>query len=199
MPDSSVDQQKEVEFYAASVAGWINTSLEHDKSLLALSAGGLGLLLTLLIAFGVENAALLVLYVSAILSFLSAVIATLAIFHRNKVHIQRVLGGEAGTDPRLGVLDKFSVASFALGAIFTTIIALSTAVASFTNKERSMASSSKPAGTVEHLGKSLNGLGGLRPQPANSPASQAPATPASQSTTPAPSKGVGSGSPGNGG
>jgi hypothetical protein len=39
--------QKEVEYYAAQVNAWLNTKFEHDKSLLTLSAGGLGLLISI--------------------------------------------------------------------------------------------------------------------------------------------------------
>ena len=42
-PDETT-RLKEVEFYAANVGAWLNTSLEHDKSILTLSAGGIGLL-----------------------------------------------------------------------------------------------------------------------------------------------------------
>lgn len=48
MSPEEIDDQKRVEYYAASVNAWFNTSLEHDKSLFTLSAGGIGLLITLL-------------------------------------------------------------------------------------------------------------------------------------------------------
>lgn len=48
-------QEKDIQFYAASVTAWFNTRLEHDKSLLALSAGGIGLLVTLLTTVGVKS------------------------------------------------------------------------------------------------------------------------------------------------
>lgn len=80
MTPEEIKNQKEVEFYAASVNAWFNTSLEHDKSLFTLSAGGIGLLLTLLTTVGLSSAESLVLYIGAILSFLSAIIAILLIF-----------------------------------------------------------------------------------------------------------------------
>lgn len=41
-----IEDQKRVEFYSAGLAAWYATRLEHDKSLLTLSAGGIGLLMT---------------------------------------------------------------------------------------------------------------------------------------------------------
>jgi hypothetical protein len=37
---------KDVEFFAAGVNAWYNTALEHDKSIFALAAGSIGLLVS---------------------------------------------------------------------------------------------------------------------------------------------------------
>jgi hypothetical protein len=42
--DNDDIKKKEIAFYTAGVTAWYNTSLEHDKSLFTLSAGGIGLL-----------------------------------------------------------------------------------------------------------------------------------------------------------
>ena len=55
MAQNEIDEQKKIEFYAASVAAWYESSLEHDKSLLTLSAGGIGLLITLLTTVGLGS------------------------------------------------------------------------------------------------------------------------------------------------
>ncbi len=61
-----IEDQKRVEFYSAGLAAWYATRLEHDKSLLTLSAGGIGLLMTLMTTVGVSSAESLVLYVCAL-------------------------------------------------------------------------------------------------------------------------------------
>ena len=38
MTQEEIDDQKKIEFYAASVSAWYESSLEHDKSLLKSSA-----------------------------------------------------------------------------------------------------------------------------------------------------------------
>lgn len=40
-------EKKELEFYKAGISAWYTTAFERDKSLLTLSAGGIGLLMTL--------------------------------------------------------------------------------------------------------------------------------------------------------
>lgn len=84
------DSQKRIEYHAASYNAWFNTSLEHDKSLLALSAGGIGLLLTLLTTIGLSSAEALVLYVSAIMCFVVALVAILVVFRRNRTYIENI-------------------------------------------------------------------------------------------------------------
>jgi len=186
MSHDPTQQQKEVEFYAAAVAAWLNTSLEHDKSVFALSAGGIGLLITLLTTVGLSNVVLLVLYVTAILAFLSSLIAVLAIFRRNRTHIEQVFLGNRAPDPLLTVLDQVAVASFGIGAILTAVIGISTAVSSYSTKEKTLASENKQVPTGEQLNKSFNGLGGLQQQSIGVASSPAPSPATAPAPAPAP-------------
>ncbi len=70
MAAEDINEKKEVAFYTAGVTAWYNTSLEHDKSLFTLSAGGIGLLITLIRTVGVPSAETLILYIAAMISFL---------------------------------------------------------------------------------------------------------------------------------
>jgi hypothetical protein len=49
---AEMHRERELAFYAASLDAFYNTSLEYDKGLFALCAGGLGLLVTLLTTVG---------------------------------------------------------------------------------------------------------------------------------------------------
>lgn len=53
-PDS-IEQQKDVAYYSALVSAWIQTKMERDKTLASLSAGGIGLLVTILSTVGVQK------------------------------------------------------------------------------------------------------------------------------------------------
>jgi hypothetical protein len=190
MSTDPIQQQKDVEFYAAAVTAWFNTSLEHDKSVFALSAGGIGLLITLLTTVGLSNVVLLILYVVAILAFLSSLIAVLAVFSRNRTHIEQVFLGNRAPDPVLTVLDLIAVATFGIGAILTAVIGISTAVVSYSTKEKIMATENKQVQTGEPLNKSFNGVGNLQPQITDN----APSPPPVQAPAPAPTVGTSSSS-----
>jgi hypothetical protein len=202
MSPDEIRQEKEVEFYAAGVTAWYNTSLEHDKSLFGLSAGGIGLLITLLTTVGVSSACLLGLYIAAILCFLASLCVLLVIFRRNRTHIEQVLSGTAPrSDPWLERLDLAAILAFGAGVIFTAVVGISAAVNSLIDKkEKAMANETKINSSTRafvgdsfnklsnlkpgtDLGKSFNGVGNLQPQPTVS--TPAPA-PAASTPTPAP-------------
>ncbi len=139
MTSEDIEDQKRVEYYAASVSAWYNTSLEHDKGIFTLSAGGIGLLLTLLTTVGLYSAEALILYIGAILSFVISLLAVLIVFKCNQTHIQEILSGKSiSNDPVLNKLDSIAIYAFGIGAIFTAIISISTAVHSYTTNEKTM-------------------------------------------------------------
>lgn len=172
MSDSDLKKQqnaqKDIEFYAAAVAGWLNTRLERDKSLLALSAGGIGLLITLLTTVGVSSAEGLVLHLMAMFSFLACLVVVLIIFEKNSSHIEDALKlGAPPLDPLLTKLDNIAVAAFGLGIIFSSVIGISAAINSYsTNKEKIMANESKQKNLTTnstYTADSVNGISNLKP------------------------------------
>ena len=82
-----IHKLKEIEYYSNSVNAWFNTRLERDKSILTISAGGLGLLITILTAFGVNNKVELIIFFLAILCFLTAIILIVIVFTRNASYL----------------------------------------------------------------------------------------------------------------
>lgn len=164
MTPEEIKNQKEVEFYAASVNAWFNTSLEHDKSLFTLSAGGIGLLLTLLTTVGLSSAESLVLYIGAILSFLSAIIAILLIFRCNRAHIEKIISGESEiNDPILKRLDAIVLWSFGIGVLFTAVIGISAAINSYSTKEKNVTNETTKSKNSKPLNESFNGAKNLQP------------------------------------
>jgi hypothetical protein len=189
---------KDVEFYAAGVNAWYSTSLEYDKSIFSLSAGGIGLLITLLTTVGLTAAWLKFLYVAAILCFMTSLVAVLVIFRRNRNHIEQVLGAGGGTvkeDPLLKRLDLAAIISFGTGAALASTIGITIAFTPSKPKEESMSSdsqkpTSQPTPSLESFDgiknlqptggftKSFNGIGNLQPQPTASAPVPQPAAPA---------------------
>lgn len=120
-------EKKEVAFYSAVVAGWFNTRMERDKSLLTLSATGVGLLITLLKNFGAASVETRLTYIGAILSFCTCIIAVLCIFKRNATHLEEIIHSNATNDPLLEKLDFIALYSFGIGIIFSSAIGISSA------------------------------------------------------------------------
>jgi len=191
------DQEKELQFYSAVVNAWFSTRAELDRSLLTLSAAGIGLLVTLLSTIGVGSAEGVVLYVAALLSFLVCLGTVLWIFARNASHLQDIVHSGAPTDKVLGVLDVTAAISFLVAALLSCIIGIATAVQSFRSHEVSMSENQKTHGLTQDsfngatnmrpaqtdLTKSFNGAAALRPSSSSASTSQTavPATP--QGTT----------------
>lgn len=178
MTDNDLIKQKEIEFYAGGVTAWYNTRIEHDKSLLTLSAGGVGLLITLITTIGVSSAEGLVLYILAIFSFIVCLGAILIIFKKNSVHIEDALKSEMPlSDPLLAKLDNIAIMAFSAGIIFSSVIGVSAAINSYSNKVNAMTNENKQkAGfandsvngvsnlkSAEILNKSFNGVNNLKP------------------------------------
>jgi hypothetical protein len=209
MTPEEIEHQKVVEYYAASVNAWYSTSLEHDKNVLTLSAGGIGLLITLLTTVGLTSAEALVLYIGAITSFLVALISILFIFRRNQTYIEQVLtGNNTGTETVLAKADTIVLLAFGIGVVFTAVIGFATAIHSYTSKEKNMTTedskSTHPVFLTDTsiidptniglgiesfngaavLNKSFNNVVSLKPQNlASTPAACSPASPQNQSGT----------------
>jgi hypothetical protein len=195
MTEQEIHEQKQIEFYAAAVNAWLGTSLEHDRSLITLSAGGIGLLITLLSTVGLHSVESLILYIMALIAFTTCLTAVLWIFKRNRAHLEHAIHGDnTVTDPLLTVLDTVAIVSFLFGAVLAATIGVAAAVHSFEtremlmsqDKDRHMANDSingilnvRP---IDPLSKSFNGVTNMKPapqQPASTPATP-PAAPAPQ-------------------
>lgn len=195
MTREEIDEQKRIEYYAASVTAWFNSSLEHDKSILTLSAGGIGILITLLTTVGLDSAEALVLYFCAIICFLIALISILIVFRRNNTYIEKILSGKSTSiDPVLSILDAMAKWAFGLGVVFTAIIGMSTAIHSYTTKEIIMANetgSKIGAGSYNGVSRiqpstetrSFNGVANLQPQAGSSSTGTSAAIPSPASAT----------------
>ncbi|SKA71174.1 hypothetical protein [Enterovibrio nigricans] len=157
------NKEKEVEFYAATVGAWLNTKFELDKSLLTLSTGAIGLLVTLLTTVGASSVEGLVLYFVALLSFLVCIVSILFVFKRNAKHLEGIVTETQTNDPLLKSLDTSAAISFVFGVILTLIIGGTTAINQFIEKEMKM---TKEVNKTIHnvaVGDSINGLEALRP------------------------------------
>ena len=81
--DDDTRKQKDVAFYSSLVGAWIETRMERDKTIIVLSAGGIGLLVGIVSTSGVESAWELTFYAVALLAFLGAILVCLWVLRRN--------------------------------------------------------------------------------------------------------------------
>lgn len=106
----------------AAFNGWVQTSLERDKSILTISAGAIGLLITLLNVYGPASEMELLVYLTAILFFVIAILCAVFIFGRNKIYLEEVIKNNSPSDGHLAALDKVIIYSFMTGIVFSAII-----------------------------------------------------------------------------
>jgi hypothetical protein len=114
-------RQKTVAHYSAAVTGWFATRLELDKSLLTLSSGGVGLLVTVLRP-AMHSCAAQVIYALALIAFIVCDMIVLVIFKRNSTHLEAVVHSSEASDFVLAFLDTAAIVTFICGVVLSAII-----------------------------------------------------------------------------
>jgi hypothetical protein len=187
----ATEAEKEIAFYSSLVQAWIDTRMELDRTLVTLSAGGIGLLATLLTTVGVVRRWHLWFYALSALGFLIALIVELVIFKKNAAIIEEIIGG-GGRKTGLKHLDGVGLVSFGVGAAALLLIGVFTATTPkegfFVTKKGETTRPVQPPAAGDSFKKSLDGIQNLMPKP---PASGQPTTGSGTSkapTTPSPKK-----------
>jgi hypothetical protein len=187
MPESPEDREerllreleaKNVAHYSVMLDAWIQTRMALDKSLITLSAGGIGVLVTLLTTVGVARRPWQIyLYLASFIGFLLTIGLALMIYRKNAELIENDSRGKSSEDLRLKLFDISAILAFCIGATFAVTIAVSSALTE-TPKESAMPDYEK---------RSLDGLSDLKPQPPEQPpaATQQPSGPQQGTTPPA--------------
>lgn len=160
------DDPMEVAWYAACVEGWITTRLEHDKSLLTLSSGGIGLLITLKATVGFHSEWSFVAFILAIVAFVVCVIVVLFIFDRNSKHLEEVVKTGKAHDTLLASFDRLAFSAFLVGVVLSCTVGFATTVHSLDKtKGLDMADRNNTPVKVgsRMIGDSVNGIHGMSP------------------------------------
>lgn len=113
---------KSVEYYAAGINAWFNTSLEFDKSMFTLSGGGIALLVSLL--SNVTTLPLFLLFIVAITCFIVTTGLLLAVFQKNKPYAMRLAQNEHADSSLLDALDMTAKIFFGLAVLLTVILGI---------------------------------------------------------------------------
>lgn len=136
--NDNLKAEKKIQYYAAICNAWFASKLQRDKSLLTLSAGAIGLLVTLLTTVGAFSKLQIHLYALAILCFIICLISTISIFQRNADYLDKLVNEEKSSDPVIKCLDKTAYGSFILGIIISFMIGISSGIAIYNKQEDSM-------------------------------------------------------------
>ena len=164
------NSDKEGQFYSAITNAWFATRLEKDKTLITLSAGGIGLLVTLVTTVGTSNLFVLIAFISAILCFVISTISVLVIFDKNAQYLERLKDNNQINDPSLKRLDKVAFLSFIIGTILALIIGLFAGIEQYAIKKRGkIMAEQKENSSGELLTKrSFNGAWNMSPSSSSS-------------------------------
>ena len=166
---------KNVTHYGAILSAWIRTKMERDKVLLTLSAGGVGLLVTIFSTVGVKYWWEILLYGIAVIFFVATITVCILIYDRNSKHLEDVLREKSTRDYVLERYDKLSRIFFIAAVVLSMGIGAVTAYNKLSelNKKGNiqMCDENKENMTQEEPleKKSLNGIDDLRPAEPEAP------------------------------
>lgn len=139
--------------------------MEKDKSLLMLSAGGVGILVTLLTTTGIHSPLVGFLFGGALTSFLASILLAISIFGRNADYIHCLINDKPVNEKPLNRRDRWMLWAFILGILLSILIGLFSGIIRFQNQEANM-SKDKPANTTstpQIERRSYSGLSELAP------------------------------------
>ena len=134
---SKINTEKNIEFHSQSINAWYMTSLEKDKSILTISAGGIGVMITLLTTIGISGYLTFSLFCLSILSFLISILLIINVFGLNKEYLTAVIGQEDTSCFKIEIKDKIAIVSLILGIIFAITIGLTVAFDKLNEKVKS--------------------------------------------------------------
>lgn len=177
--DEQAKRDQETQFYAALVNAWFTTHLEHDRSLLGLSAGGIAILVTLVLTVKLHSPSIevVILFIGALLAFTACLVCVLVTFRLNASHLEAALKDPTARSRSLQMIDTIAIGSFIVGVLLSIIIGIATAIRNIEPTETCMTKDNINLGTTkEPLTKSFEAVNNLRP-------TQPPASPPPQDTT----------------
>lgn len=158
-------------FYSALTDAWISTKLEKDKSLLAISAGAIGLLVTLLTTLEIPSLRLVYYFAIAFTFFLITIVAIILVFERNAKHLIDVINDKADDDKILKFLDRLIIVCFLVAVIFSVFIGTIYSIDKYNNKKGEIVADKKIT-LISERGKqqsSVREISKLKPKPSTTP------------------------------
>lgn len=125
MNEKGNETEEDEVFRSAAISGWIQTKMERDKSLLYLSSGAIGLLVSFLQFPTKIDSSSSIFYYIAFGFFLICIACVLRIFGQNAEYIESELTEkEYKNEKQLKYTDYVAIGSFVIGILFTILIGI---------------------------------------------------------------------------
>lgn len=128
------DILKKSALYTALYSAYFGTVFEADKSILTISAGGVGLLVSLMSAFDLKSDWHIIYYLIALTFFVLSIVSCIFIFKRNRIVLHSMLMKKSEKDSLLTLLDYLSISCCILGIISTIAIGVASGVQKINKK-----------------------------------------------------------------
>lgn len=120
----SFDEQKQLVWYEQGISAWLQTKMEHDKTILTISSIFVGFIATIFAAFFKNSISLIsfIIMMISIIGFVSCMITTAIIFNNNADYLEANLNEAESSETekhtqKLKRLDLISKISFFIGII----------------------------------------------------------------------------------
>lgn len=126
MPEQSPQQKDQAEWDRILRQAWVTTSLERDKTIVALSSAGLALLVTFLLKVGAHEFFVRALLLLGVIGFTSSILAGVHCLSVNRSIIQRELRREPEGSPPLA--DKIVIWGFRVGILAIAAVGIGIAI-----------------------------------------------------------------------
>lgn len=97
IPPVEIKKMMKTSLYDATYAAWMNTHFEADKTIIAVSSAGIGLLVTLLSVVEVSSSFDVTAYKLAISLFIIAIVCGVIVFKMNAKKLEKTLDSEVQT------------------------------------------------------------------------------------------------------
>lgn len=119
------------DFNRILIETWRQTRMERDKAFLFLSAGGIGILVTILCAFGITYWWEIILYALSFTFFILSLATILEIFKENAIYIENLYHRKNQESNKLKKLDCRLIWFFWIAVIVSIINGFSAAIRKF--------------------------------------------------------------------
>lgn len=121
---AELKKDKAVEYYASTINGWINMRMEITKTLVILSTGGIGVLLTFFKDIPKENIMIFYMYIVSFLFFVLSVSLAIIVYYKNSDFFAWILNSREGKKPNPKIYMNLAIGTFIFSVLLSFYVAI---------------------------------------------------------------------------